>query len=170
MIKPINCPVPLNQQPVEEYTELSNSWFFSLSTGSNKNFYKSLLISWFIALPIFILIDNGSIELKNNLVELVILSLTLSLILPLLVILRHWLSWNYILNRLLSENIEYEETGWYDGQIWKKPIDWKERDLLIAQYEVKPTIIIIRRSFMVIILLILFGILNYQTVKTIIHT
>ena len=40
--------------------------------------------------------------------------------------------------RLLSEKVEYEESGWYDGQVWEKPVSWRERDLLLAQHEVRP--------------------------------
>ena len=58
--------------------------------------------------------------------------------LPLLLLSRQWLSWIYIYKRLNSENIEYEESGWYDGQIWEKPIEWRAKDLLISQYQVKP--------------------------------
>ena len=48
------------------------------------------------------------------------------------------MGWGYILKRLQSQNIIYEETGWYDGQIWEKPTDWRNKDLLVAQHEVKP--------------------------------
>tara|TARA_Y100001960_G_C14295012_1_gene643360 strand:- start:289 stop:552 length:264 start_codon:yes stop_codon:yes gene_type:complete len=57
---------------------------------------------------------------------------------PILLLSRQFLSWIYIYKRLNSENIEYEESGWYDGQVWEKPIDWRSKDLLIAQYQVKP--------------------------------
>ena len=49
-------------------------------------------------------------------------------------------AWKYILKRLVSEKIVYERSGWYDGDIWEKPLNWRERDLLIAQHEVKPII------------------------------
>ena len=29
--------------------------------------------------------------------------------------------WSYVGDRLLSAVIPYEETGWYDGQMWVKP-------------------------------------------------
>jgi hypothetical protein len=31
--------------------------------------------------------------------------------------LRLYLGWAYIGNRLFSATVEYEETGWYDGQV-----------------------------------------------------
>ena len=70
--------------------------------------------------------------------ELILVSLTVSIAFPILLLTRQWLSWMYIYKRLNSENIEYEESGWYDGQTWEKPLDWRSKDLLIAQYQVKP--------------------------------
>ena len=51
---------------------------------------------------------------------------------------RQWLGWTYVMKRLLAETVDYEESGWYDGQIWEKPLSWRERDLLVARYEVRP--------------------------------
>ena len=76
--------------------------------------------------------------LKNNILDLTFTSLTASLLFPILLLCRQWLTWIYIYKRLYSEKIEYEESGWYDGQIWEKPIDWRAKDLLIAQNQVKP--------------------------------
>ena len=55
-----------------------------------------------------------------------------------LLLVRQWLGWSYVHKRLLSERVEYEESGWYDGQVWEKPLSWRERDLLLAQHEVRP--------------------------------
>ena len=101
-------------------------------------FYKKLLYSWIFITPISLVISYGSDHLKNNIFELTLISLTTSLMFPILLLSRQFLSWIYIYKRLNSENIEYEESGWYDGQVWEKPIDWRSKDLLIAQYQVKP--------------------------------
>ena len=42
---------------------------------------------------------------------------------------------NYIQNRLISEKVEYEETGWYNGKTWEKTLSSRQQDLLIAQHE-----------------------------------
>ncbi len=75
---------------------------------------------------------------KTTLLNLYLLALTASILFPILLLSRQWLSWIYIYKRLNSENIEYEESGWYDGQSWEKPIDWRAKDLLIAQHQIKP--------------------------------
>ena len=61
-----------------------------------------------------------------------------ALVLPLLLLVRQWLGWTYVMQRLLRESVDYEESGWYDGQTWEKPLSWRERDLLVARHEVRP--------------------------------
>ena len=56
-----------------------------------------------------------------------------------LLLVRQWLGWTYVMQRLLSESVDYEESGWYDGQTWEKPLSWREKDLLVARHEVRPT-------------------------------
>ena len=102
-------------------------------------------------IPISLIISYGSNYLKNNILDLIFTSLTASLLFPLLLLSRQWLSWIYIYKRLNSENIEYEESGWYDGQVWEKPIDWRSKDLLIAQHQVKPILNHLRTLMIVLI-------------------
>jgi hypothetical protein len=40
--------------------------------------------------------------------------------------------------RLVAETVEYEESGWYDGQVWEKPIAWRQQDLLVVRFQVDP--------------------------------
>tara|TARA_B100000945_G_scaffold184488_1_gene147903 strand:- start:108 stop:605 length:498 start_codon:yes stop_codon:yes gene_type:complete len=134
----IICPVPKNQRPLNEFNSIRKSWIISWPIQAKSIFYRKLLFSWIFTLPISLTISYGSDYLKNNIFDLALISLTSALIVPLLLLSRQWLSWIYIFKRLNSENIEYEESGWYDGQVWEKPIDWRAKDLLISQYQVKP--------------------------------
>ena len=147
----IICPVPLNQRPLNEFNSIRNSWIISWPFLERIIFYRKLTFSWLIITPVCLTISYGSDYLKNNLFELIFISLTASLAFPILILIRQWLSWVYIYKRLNSENIEYEESGWYDGQIWEKPIDWRAKDLLIAQHQIKP---ILNHLQVIIILLI----------------
>lgn len=54
------------------------------------------------------------------------------------ILLRLYLGWSYVGNRLLSAVVPYEETGWYDGQLWVKPPEILARDRLLGAYKVKP--------------------------------
>jgi len=54
------------------------------------------------------------------------------------VVLRIYLGWSYVGERLLSAAVPYEETGWYDGETFVKPPEVLTRDRLLGMYEVKP--------------------------------
>jgi len=136
----IICPVPQNQRPINEFNSIRNSWIISWPFLERNIFYRKLMFSWLLITPVSLTISYGSDYLKNNIFELIFLSFTASLVFPILILIRQWLSWVYIYKRLNSENIEYEESGWYDGQTWEKPIDWRAKDLLIAQYQIKPVL------------------------------
>ncbi len=154
------CPVPSNQRPLNEFNSIRNSWIISWPFLKRSIFYRKLVLSWLLITPISFTISYGSDYLKNNIFDLTFVSFTASLLVPILLLIRQWLSWVYIYNRLNSETIEYEESGWYDGQTWEKPIDWRSKDLLIAQYQVKPILnhlkVIIILLTSVIIFLLLF--------------
>ena len=85
-----------------------------------------------------------------------------SLSIPLLISIRLYLGWNHIFKRLTSEKVEYEETGWYDGQTWVKPISLKEKESLIASIEVKPILKNIIQISSIILIIALLGILLSQ--------
>ena len=51
---------------------------------------------------------------------------------------RLYLGWSYVVKRLLSATVFYEESGWYDGQIWIKTAENLTRDRLIGIYQIIP--------------------------------
>ena len=132
-----NCPVPKDQQPTNEFIELSKSKIFSLPK-SKKNFSLILIKFWIGTFIIFLAISSGSVYFETSTLKYILLSFFSSLSFPFLFSLRLYLGWNHIFKRLTSEKIEYEESGWYDGQIWIKPLHLKEKESLIALLEVKP--------------------------------
>ncbi|AII43021.1 hypothetical protein KR100_06530 [Synechococcus sp. KORDI-100] len=138
MAEAVACPVPPEQRPLEEFEQLSRSWFFSWPAGEFPHLRRALLISWLMLLPLSTLVASGSWTLRNDPARLVAAGAVAALVLPLLLLMRQWLGWTYVMKRLLAETVDYEESGWYDGQIWEKPLSWRERDLLVARYEVRP--------------------------------
>ncbi len=151
----IESPVPINQRPLEEFVELTNSYFFSWPKNGNLYFNKNLLLIWLITFPIFLLVASGSYSINKDIYLLSFMATLSSSIVPLMLIIRQFLGWNYVYRRLLSEIIAYEETDWHDGQIWKKPDTWKTRDKLIANEQVFPIINNIRNSLVVFVLFII---------------
>ena len=155
------CPVPKEQQPTNEFLELSNSKFFALGKTIKK--FSMILISiWLAAFLIFLVISTGSNYFNTYLFKYIFLSLFGSLSIPLLITIRLLLGWSHIYKRLTSEVIEYEESGWYDGQIWIKPVELKQKESLIASIEVKPILKNLTQVISIIISLILIGILIFQ--------
>jgi hypothetical protein len=155
------CPVPLEQQPTNEFIELSKSFIFSWPK-TKKSLITVLFKFWVGTFILFLVISSGSIYFKTSIVKYILLSFFSSLSIPLLISLRLYLGWNHIFKRLNSESVEYEESGWYDGQVWIKPLALKERESLIASNEVKPILENLIQIFSIISVLALSGILFFQ--------
>ena len=156
-----NCPVPKDQQPTNEFIELSKSKIFTWPK-SKKSFSLILLKFWIGTFFIFIVISSGSAYFETSTLRYILLSFFSSLSLPFLFSIRLYLGWNHIFKRLTSEKVEYEESGWYDGQIWIKPIKLKEKESLIASLEVKPILKNLIQILSIIIIVALIGILLFQ--------
>ena len=103
--------------------------------------YEELLASWFFRWP-----STSFAALSRRLAQG-----------WLLLLVRQWLGWTYVHRRLMRERITYEESGWYDGQEWEKPLEWREKDLLIAQHQVRPVLGRLLRAISVLAALLLWG-------------
>ena len=145
------CPVPPSQVPLNEFNQLKDSWFFSWAIKKNNTLYINLLAAWFISFPFSLVIQNGSWELRHNIIKLILTSIFTSLLVPQFVLIRQLLGWSYVFKKLTSEKIEYEESGWHDGQVWEKPKYWKQKEYLIAQFEVKPVLKLLRITMLIIL-------------------
>ena len=155
------CPVPREQQPTNEFIELSKSKIFSWPK-TKTSLILVLIKFWVIAFVIFLVISSGSIYFKTYLLKYILLSFFSSLSIPLLISIRLYLGWNHVFKRLTSERVVYEESGWYDGKVWIKPLVLKEKESLIALIEVKPILKNLIQIISIISVLALSGILLFQ--------
>jgi len=155
------CPVPKEQQPTNEFIELSKSKIFSWPK-SKKSLILILVKFWVGAFVLFLVISSGSVYFKTSLLKYILLSFFSSLSIPLLITIRLYLGWNHIFKRLSSEKVEYEESGWYDGQVWEKPLVLREKEILIASIEVKPILRNLIQILSIISVLALSGISIFQ--------
>ncbi len=155
------CPVPKEQQPTNEFIELSKSIIFSWPK-TKKSLVLILTKFWVGAFVLFLVISSGSVYFKTSLLKYILLSFFSSLSIPLLIIIRLYLGWKHVFKRLTSERVEYEESGWYDGQVWIKPLVLREKESLIATIEVKPILNNLIQIFSIILVLALSGILLFQ--------
>ena len=155
------CPVPWEQQPTNEFVELTKSNIFSWPK-TKKSLILVLIKFWLGAFILFLVISSGSVYFKTSIFKYILLSVFSSLSIPLLILIRLYLGWNHVFKRLTSEKVEYEESGWYDGQVWIKPLVLKEKESLIASIEVKPILKNLTQIFSIFSVLALSGILLFQ--------
>ena len=151
------CPVPEAQQPLSLYRELVESWFFSWPHRGDASLGRFLLASWLGVLPISLLVASGSVPLRHDLPRLVAAGGVAAMVVPLLLLVRQWLGWTNLQRRLTATAVEYEESGWYDGQVWEKPLAWRQQDLLVARHEVRPVLDRLQQALALIAALMLAG-------------
>ena len=140
------CPVPPAQRPLQQYEELRDSWFFVWPSRGHGGLAKALLGCWLLALPPSLLVASGSWVLRYRPLELALAAAVAATLLPMLLLVRQWLGWRSIHRRRVSEKVEYEESGWYDGQVGEKPLSWRQQDLLVAQHQVRPVLSRLERA------------------------
>jgi Conserved in the green lineage and diatoms 27 len=132
------CPVPTEQQPIQEYQSLSESCFFSACAGGWSKYISVLvwfwLPSWLVAGPV----AAASFSPSKHLLQFFLCCSAAATLVVVLVLLRWSLGWQYIRDRLNSRTIFYEESGWYDGQSWEKTPEILSRDRLIVTHQVQP--------------------------------
>ncbi|XP_062181422.1 uncharacterized protein ycf36-like isoform X2 [Phragmites australis] len=131
------CPVPPEQRPVNEYEALAASLPFSWAAGDLRVYCSRLTLTGaafalFVGLPVVAFGGRGGaggdgLHLALGTAGSGILAVTLAVV-------RMYLGWAYVGNRLLSATVEYEETGWYDGQIWIKTPEVLARDRLLGSF------------------------------------
>ncbi|KAL0297219.1 UNVERIFIED_CONTAM: putative serine/threonine-protein kinase SIS8 [Sesamum radiatum] len=150
--KQTGCPVPLDQQPINEYHSLSTSFPFSWASGDIVEFCSRLFatgacFSLFVGLPVSWF---GSVGPKSEPIILLLAAASSGLFIVILAVVRMYLGWAYVGNRLLSATVEYEETGWYDGQIWVKTAEVLARDRLLGSFSVKPVLSRLKTTLVVL--------------------
>lgn len=152
------CPVPQEQRPLREYQQLLESWFFVWPAGPNGwPLLRALAFSWLLLLPLALVVASGSVTLRHDLPRLAMAAATASVALPLLLLSRQWMGWTYVQKRLLADQVDYEESGWYDGQVWPKPIPWLQQDQLVARHQIAPVLSRLRLGLTVAGLLLVAG-------------
>nr|YP_009395608.1 hypothetical protein [Vertebrata isogona]ARW64559.1 hypothetical protein [Vertebrata isogona] len=145
-----NCPVPFDQQPLNEYLLLKRSWLFSWSMSPQKSFILGLF-SFFILLGFLPSIIFYVLSPLKNFYQVLLLDLLIDNIMISFLLVRIYLGWSYVLKRLLSATVFYEESGWYDGQVWVKTSEYLMQDRLVGLYQVMPFIVRIKYVFIAIL-------------------
>lgn len=132
------CPVPLEQQPIYEYEQLKESWLFDWGILAIGQYCRKLAWVAFWSLVFALPLSMSIFTPSKQPLELILSSLIGVCILTALFLSRIYLGWKYVKDRLKSDRIFYEESGWYDGQTWLKPKTMQDRDRLVVNYEIEP--------------------------------
>lgn len=149
------CPVPAEQQPINEYQELQESWFFRWATLEFRNYIQPIILlwglSWLVAAPVAAV----SFPPAKYPFQFFLSGSAGAMVIPALALLRLYLGWNYICDRLSQKTVFYEESGWYDGQVWQKPEEVLQRDRLIVTYQIRAILRRLHLTFITIASLLL---------------
>ena len=148
------CPVPFDQQPLNEYEALKKSILFTWSADNIASFISKLSNIFCLLTTCSVIFSLLTLHSSKLSFLMIINSSTFALCVIDLLLIRLYLGWSYILKRLSSATIFYEESGWYDGQLWIKPVDILTQDRLISVYNVEPLLSRIQKIFIIISLIL----------------
>ncbi|MQM12764.1 hypothetical protein Taro_045682 [Colocasia esculenta] len=155
--------VPFEQRPVNEYSSLKSSLLYSWGELSPGSFFLRLGGLWLVTFTVLgAPIAAASFNPSKDPLRFALAAGIGTLLLVSIIVLRIYLvfsflldlnscnqlmaGWSYVGDRLLSAVVPYEETGWYDGQMWVKPPEVLARDRLLGSYKVKPVIKLLKQT------------------------
>ncbi|WP_071518048.1 CGLD27 family protein [Geitlerinema sp. PCC 9228] len=141
------CPVPTEQQPLNEYQQLQSSWFYRWATQTPGAYIRKAIWIWGGSWMVFGPVAAASYPPQEDPAHFFLASSGGAGFLLLLVWLRLYLGWKYVRDRLVKSRIEYEESGWYDGQSWTKTPEMQVRDRLLADYQIQPLLRRMHQTF-----------------------
>jgi Conserved in the green lineage and diatoms 27 len=142
------CPVPKEQQPINEYQELQTSWFFGWVKLEPAKYIAKLIWVGVWSLIVTAPLAAASFPIAKFPIQFGLCAITGSSIFITLAAIRLYLGWIYVKNRLYGETVFYEESGWYDGQTWLKTPEILTRDRLLVSYEIQPILQRIKTTFL----------------------
>lgn len=142
------CPVPKEQQPINEYQELQDSWFFGWVKLDLAKYISKLVWVGIWSTIVTAPLAAASFPIAKYPLQCSLWAIGGSLVFVALAAIRLYVGWLHIKNRLYDESIFYEESGWYDGQTWLKTPEILTRDRLLVSYEIQPILQRIQRTFL----------------------
>jgi hypothetical protein len=145
------CPVPIEQQPINEYEQLKDSWLYRWAALEEMEYWRKLGWVWLWGWPLAGSIAAASFSPVKHPLKFALCGAAGAGLLVVFVILQLYLGWSYVGDRLKQEKISYEESGWYDGQTWLKPTPIVNRDRLIVSYKVEPILARLKKTALILL-------------------
>jgi fumarate reductase subunit D len=133
--------VPKDQRPVNEYMDVTNQPLFGWAATGTKGLLTRLILLYSVVFGAVCYPISGATYTQDGyLVQKLATSNVGAMFVLLLLMIRLFSGWDYIGKRLTSKVIEYEETGWYDGD-WEEKTDTElRRDRMLYNSQVKPVV------------------------------
>mmetsp|Transcript_18720 Transcript_18720/g.32002 ORF Transcript_18720/g.32002 Transcript_18720/m.32002 type:complete len:275 (+) Transcript_18720:90-914(+) len=135
--------VPEGQRPVNEYLDLIRAPLFgwaSEETGTKGLVTRLAAVYTVSFIAVCFPISGATFTQDGYLLQQMAASNVGALLLTLFLCIRLYSGWGYVGSRLKSRVIEYEETGWYDGDFEEKTPAERQRDLFLYQSNVEPVV------------------------------
>ncbi|KAI8476428.1 MAG: hypothetical protein J3K34DRAFT_258620 [Monoraphidium minutum] len=140
-LEQLEVAVPPDQRPCNELAQLKQAWLYSWATLEQADYIKRLgLLFAFFFTTIGAPISYVTFDPAKDPAEFVLSAAVGSLVVVAVAGIRIYLGWQYVGDRLFSAAVPYEETGWYDGQLFVKPPEILGRDRLLGTYQVRPVL------------------------------
>ncbi|MEO0853607.1 MAG: CGLD27 family protein, partial [Cyanobacteria bacterium J06648_11] len=114
-------PVPEEQRPMVEYEQLRQSGFFRWATQDVASYLRGGVWIWTVAFVVVAPITTSMFPLGREPLHFLLATGAGASLALCLAIARLFLGWSYVRGRLNQPAIVYEESGWYDGEVWVKP-------------------------------------------------
>jgi len=133
--------VPEEQRPANEYLDLIRQPLFGWASQESGNSGLAIrLAATYVAFYALICypIAGATYTLDGYLVQKIAAANVGAVTVLLIVMIRLYSGWGYVGSRLQSKVIEFEETGWYDGDIELKTDAEKARDMFLYRSDVLP--------------------------------
>jgi hypothetical protein len=158
--------VPEAQRPINEYLDVTSQPFFDWANrdSGDVGLLTRLGILYVVVFAAVCYPISGATFTQENgyLWQKVTAANVGATILLLFLMIRLYTGWGYIGSRLKSKVIEYEETGWYDGDWEKKTEAELLRDRLLYNSNVKPVVERLKRFTAGISVAALLSVVSFQ--------
>jgi hypothetical protein len=138
--------IPPEQRPFNEYQQLRGSFFFRWATLEPRQYLGGILAVWSAAWLLSGPISAWSFPPLKLPLHFLLGGIAGSFVVLGLVLVRLYLGWAYIHDRLGRACVHYEESGWYDGSFWNKPPEEVAKDRLVVQYQTAPVMRRLRQT------------------------
>jgi Conserved in the green lineage and diatoms 27 len=152
------CPVPKEQQPINEYQELQGSWFFGWVKLELGKYIAKLIWVGIWSLIVTAPLAAASFPIAKYPIQFGIWAIGGSIVCVTFAAIRLYLGWIHVKDRLYNESVFYEESGWYDGQTWIKTPEILTRDRLLVSYEIQPILKRIQLTFLTLLGTVIVGV------------